>query len=228
MIAPRRQPGHDAFPHCSLPSAVVLQPRITVELNFFALTRAYPRTLDSHFLPGKNHVARLLTPVQATRRRICGKTNPPWGHVNIFDEQSSLFPRCSLNKTPFVGSTNDRTNPLSAWLMDIAGNPWGVYEQDEPCIHCGKRISPPDFPAFRAEVDCGRSAQVEPVAVAVQSCTSQLDSYGVPESLGTAALTNVSRASSPVLGGGGLGFGACFPLDATTDFDAIGRNCMAV
>jgi SAM-dependent methyltransferase len=75
----------------------------------------------------------------------CGNTNPPWGHVNTFDEYkiSNLFPGCSLAKTSFVGSTNDRTNPFSAWLMDLADNPWGVYDQDEPCIHCGKQMGPP-------------------------------------------------------------------------------------
>jgi SAM-dependent methyltransferase len=75
----------------------------------------------------------------------CGNPNPPWGHVNIFDEHkvSHLFSRCRLIGTSFVGSTNDRTNPVSTWLMDLAGNPWGVYDQEEPCIHCGKRMSPP-------------------------------------------------------------------------------------
>jgi SAM-dependent methyltransferase len=80
----------------------------------------------------------------------CGKGNPPWGHVNIFDEYkvSSLFPECLPIRTSFVGSTSDRTNSLSAWLMDLAGNPWGVYEQDEPCIHCGQQMTRPTSPSF--------------------------------------------------------------------------------
>jgi ubiquinone/menaquinone biosynthesis C-methylase UbiE len=80
----------------------------------------------------------------------CGKTNPPWGHVNTFDEYkiNSLLPRCIPVKTTFVGSTNDRTNPISTWLMDCARNPWGVYDQDEPCIHCGKRMAPPTSRPF--------------------------------------------------------------------------------
>jgi SAM-dependent methyltransferase len=80
----------------------------------------------------------------------CGKRNPPWGHVNTFDEHkvSSLFHECRPIRTSFVGSTNDRTNSLSTWLMDLAGNPWGVYEQDEPCIHCGKQMSPPTSRSF--------------------------------------------------------------------------------
>jgi hypothetical protein len=85
------------------------------------------------------------TRLDRTTCNHCGKTNPPWGHVNTFDEHkvSSLFPRCSLVKTSFIGTTKDRTNALSTWLMDLAGNPWGVYEQDEPCIHCGQRMNPP-------------------------------------------------------------------------------------
>jgi hypothetical protein len=27
---------------------------------------------------------------------------------------------------------------VSTWLTDLAGNPWGVYDLEEPCIHCGK------------------------------------------------------------------------------------------
>jgi SAM-dependent methyltransferase len=80
----------------------------------------------------------------------CGKTNPPWGHVNTFDEHKvrSLFPVYRATTTSFVGSTNERTNPFSTWLMDLAGNPWGVYDQDEPCIHCGKQMIPPTSRPF--------------------------------------------------------------------------------
>src|ERR1019366_4901862 len=67
-----------------------------------------------------------------------------------FDEHkvSRLFPECRTIRTSFVGSTNDRTNPLSTWLMDLAGNPWGVYEQEEPCIHCSKQMSAPSSRSF--------------------------------------------------------------------------------
>ena len=75
----------------------------------------------------------------------CGKTNPPWGHVNTFDERkmAALFPQLHVAATSFVGSTIERTNPVSAYLLDVAGNPWGVYDQQEPCIHCGGKLSPP-------------------------------------------------------------------------------------
>jgi SAM-dependent methyltransferase len=90
------------------------------------------------------------TRVDRTTCNHCGKTNPPWGHVNTFDERKigSLFPEWQTTKTSFVGSTNDRTNSLSTWLLDIAGNPYGVYDQDEPCIHCGKQMSPPASTPF--------------------------------------------------------------------------------
>jgi hypothetical protein len=35
-----------------------------------------------------------------------------------------------------------RWNPRAA-LMDFAGNPYGTYDQEEPCIHCGARLKPP-------------------------------------------------------------------------------------
>ena len=73
----------------------------------------------------------------------CGKRNPPWGHVNSFDLRAieMLFPRCDLQEVSFVGESAERTNWLSTILMDYAGNPYGTYQQDEPCIFCGNRLS---------------------------------------------------------------------------------------
>jgi glycosyltransferase involved in cell wall biosynthesis len=92
---------------------------------------------------------------------FCGKQNPCWGHVNDFDEVrlKRLFEGLVPIKTSFVGRTKDRTNPVSAYLMHKARNPWGTYEQDEPCIHCGNRmIKPGDRTLF--EGVCGRLASV--------------------------------------------------------------------
>ncbi|MDP6342510.1 MAG: class I SAM-dependent methyltransferase [Alphaproteobacteria bacterium] len=76
---------------------------------------------------------------------VCGGGNPPWGHVNSFDEGRlrSLFPGLVWDRHNFVGETAECTNALAAWLMDRAGNPWGTYQQDEPCIHCGGELQPP-------------------------------------------------------------------------------------
>ncbi len=76
----------------------------------------------------------------------CGQVNPPWGHVNRFDENrlSHLFPDFNVTKQSFVGETDAQTNALSCALMDMAGNPYGTYSQEEPCIHCGGNLASPE------------------------------------------------------------------------------------
>lgn len=75
----------------------------------------------------------------------CGGFNPPWGHINSFDETilRSLFPSLQWTKATFVGTKRARTNPISTALLDYAGNPFGTYHQEEPCIHCGKPLGRP-------------------------------------------------------------------------------------
>lgn len=75
----------------------------------------------------------------------CGRINPPYGHVNAFDEArlTSLFPDLSVEKITFVGQTGERTNRLSVFLMDLAGNPYGTYDQQEGCVDCGARLRAP-------------------------------------------------------------------------------------
>lgn len=75
----------------------------------------------------------------------CGKPNPPWGHVNAFDEAriAKLFHRCRVEAVSFVGVNGAQTNWLSAALMDFAGNPYGTYDQEEGCVHCGNRLTLP-------------------------------------------------------------------------------------
>jgi len=75
----------------------------------------------------------------------CKKTNPPWGHVNRFDLLilQKLFPDMAIEKVEYVSSTRSKTNFISAYLMDLAGNPYGTYSQEEVCVHCGKKIVRP-------------------------------------------------------------------------------------
>lgn len=75
----------------------------------------------------------------------CGGYSPPWGHVNRFDEDylRQLFPELRVRRTSFVGKAHDVTNAFSVWLMDLAGNPYGTYMQDEACTHCGSEITGP-------------------------------------------------------------------------------------
>lgn len=77
----------------------------------------------------------------------CGKKNPPWGHVNSFDENrlKELFPALEVTRLSYVGETDVVTNCFSTFLTDMAGNPYGAYTQEEPCVHCGAALkSPPE------------------------------------------------------------------------------------
>ena len=98
-----------------------------------------------------------------TRCSKCGKTNPPWAHVNTFDEQrlAYLFSGMKVKTTSFVGSTKEGTNALSAMLMDMAGNPWGTYIQDEPCIYCGAVLVAPEHRSFLSKVYSGVAARLD-------------------------------------------------------------------
>ena len=78
--------------------------------------------------------------------QACGRINPPWGHLNVFDEHrlEALFGAVTPARFSFVGHNRDRTNAVSAGLMRFAGNPYGTYDQDEPCVHCGAKLQPPN------------------------------------------------------------------------------------
>lgn len=83
--------------------------------------------------------------VGRTTCHACGGINPPWGHVNKFDEAiiEDRFPSLKIDRISMVGSTSAATNALSSTLMDLAGNPYGTYDQEEPCIHCGLTLLSP-------------------------------------------------------------------------------------
>lgn len=97
-----------------------------------------------------------------TRCPDCGETNPPWGHVNTFDERRlmDLFDGHRVISTSFVGFTREVTNPLSALLMDLGGHPWGTYGQDESCIHCGAELKPPARRTLPQKICSGLSVRL--------------------------------------------------------------------
>jgi SAM-dependent methyltransferase len=72
----------------------------------------------------------------------CGKINPPYGHLNAFDERTieRLFPAASVSRTRFVSTNRERTNGVATWLQDMARNPYGAYDQEEPCIYCNRKL----------------------------------------------------------------------------------------
>ena len=87
-----------------------------------------------------------------TTCQTCGQKNPPWGHVNQFDETvlKNLFNTLECEKLSFVGSNRDRTNILSTILMDWAGNPYGTYQQEELCVFCESSLgAPPERNLFQ-------------------------------------------------------------------------------
>lgn len=75
----------------------------------------------------------------------CGTYNPPWGHVNNFNERvlHQLFPGARSIQFSYVGKTREATNTLAAALMNYAGNPFGTYMQEEACITCGRPVGQP-------------------------------------------------------------------------------------
>ncbi len=72
----------------------------------------------------------------------CGAKNPPWGHVNSFDEPAlrELFSTLEWTTVSYVGRKRERTNALSTALLDFAGNPFGTYDQSETCVYCGHTL----------------------------------------------------------------------------------------
>ena len=101
------------------------------------------RVCRGHILIGVPYKQDLR--VGRTTCYACRGKNPPWGHVNSFDEHTLArrFPNCRVDSVAFVGTSTQRTNAVSALLMDWAGNPYGTYTQDEPCIHCNRALVPP-------------------------------------------------------------------------------------
>lgn len=85
---------------------------------------------------------------------LCGALNPPWGHVSSFDEAKlrGLFVGADIEELSFVGSETAVMNPLAASLMDFAGNPYGIYSQDQPCVACGAGLQQPPPRRFAQRV----------------------------------------------------------------------------
>ncbi len=75
----------------------------------------------------------------------CRRINPSWGHVNSFSEARlrELFSLLRLKTVVFCGLKRERTNWFAMTLCDLARNPWGTYDQEEPCIYCCKKMDAP-------------------------------------------------------------------------------------
>lgn len=98
--------------------------------------------------------------VGRTSCRVCGKISPPWGHVHSFNERRllDLFTGLRLISKSFVGNNREATNLLSTFLMDLAGNPWGTYDEDLHCIYCKALLWPPPFERSLGSKICSKLA----------------------------------------------------------------------
>jgi SAM-dependent methyltransferase len=94
------------------------------------------------------------TRVGRTTCIACGARNPPWGHLSTFDEVRlrELFGAMAVVRTSFVGVDDNATNFISSSLMDLAGNPYGTYGQDELCTACGNRLLQPPRRRFHQRI----------------------------------------------------------------------------
>ena len=108
----------------------------------------------------------------------CRGKNPPWGHVNSFNRRRlvSLFPSCSAESVSFVGENTESTNSLSAFLMDLAGNPYGTYGQEEGCIHCGEKLKYPPERTFAKKIFTRAAFYVRDFPYVISRKPSKLDS----------------------------------------------------
>jgi len=99
------------------------------------------------------------TRVGRTTCGSCGRVNPPWGHLNSFDEKmlAQLFHPLRAVRQSYVWTNQEHTSAVASWLMDRGGNPWGAYDSQEPCGHCGAKLHPPSSRSALQQF-CGRAA----------------------------------------------------------------------
>jgi cyclopropane fatty-acyl-phospholipid synthase-like methyltransferase len=118
--------------------------------DFGAGAKELVRVSNNYILLGVPY--RQDTRVGRTTCVHCGNISPPFGHLNSFDEGKirSLFSGAEISAIEYVSENRERTNIVSSWLQDLGGNPYGTYDQEEACIHCGGKLeSPKQLPAIR-------------------------------------------------------------------------------
>lgn len=116
--------------------------------NFVMAAKEIARVAKSYVLLGVPYSQDTRT--GRTTCVHCETINPPFGHINTFDESriKSLFPGLYVSSIEHLSRTRERTNLLSTWLQDFAGNPYGTYDQEESCISCNRKLERPAQSAF--------------------------------------------------------------------------------
>jgi hypothetical protein len=111
--------------------------------SLVAACRELQRVAKRHVLIGVPYEQDIR--IGRTTCYTCGRKNPPWSHVNSFNKQRllTLFSAMTVEKISLIGRHRGCTNSLSVLLLDLAGNPFGTYDQEEPCVHCGAKLKTP-------------------------------------------------------------------------------------
>jgi SAM-dependent methyltransferase len=128
--------------------------------NVAGAARELARVSSKYVLVGVPY--RQDTRVGRTTCTTCGKNSPPYGHINSFDENRirELFPGLRTVALEYCSENTERTNALSAWLQDLGLNPYGTYEQEEPCIFCGSKLMPPTKASLARRVASAAGARL--------------------------------------------------------------------
>ncbi len=89
-----------------------------------------------------------------TQCRECNSYNPPYGHVNSFDEKTlqRLFSGLTIKSIGYVETRYEVTSWLATKFYDLSGNPFGSYGQHEPCLNCGAFLLSPRAPSIPKRV----------------------------------------------------------------------------
>lgn len=111
------------------------------------------RVCSKYLLIGVPYKQDLRT--QALHCSSCNTTNPTTGHLNSFDQAKllELFPDFKVSAIEYVGFGQYKTNPLSYFIFKAFKFPNGSYNQEEPCVHCGKKLVKPNV-SFIGKVMC--------------------------------------------------------------------------
>ncbi len=94
--------------------------------------------------------------VNATYCSCCAKENPPTGHLNTFDTArlEQLFAAANVKECVYVLPGDYKTNAFTYWLYGKCKFPFGSYQQEEVCVHCGAKLTRPKINPLQRLIAC--------------------------------------------------------------------------
>lgn len=82
----------------------------------------------------------------------CGNKKTAHGHLSTFtkNDLKRLFADFTIEKIQLFGPMRTRTNAISSFLMELAGDPYGAYSENATCTHCKAILrDPPERDIFQ-------------------------------------------------------------------------------